>query len=120
MVTGSNIMGLSGCSAMLKVQEDATVALQSGATDVGQGCDTVLPMIVAEILGIEPDDVSFALVDSDVTPMDPGTWSSRVTFYAGNAVKAAALEARGQLAREAAGVRNGSEEDLIFRKKKVY
>jgi 4-hydroxybenzoyl-CoA reductase alpha subunit len=120
MVTGSNIMGLSACSAMLKVQEDATVALQSGATDVGQGCDTVLPMIVAEILGIEPDDVSFALVDSDLTPMDPGTWSSRVTFYAGNAVKAAALDARGQLARAAGEILKANEEDLIFRKKKVY
>lgn len=120
MVTGSNIMGLSACSAMLKVQEDATVALQSGATDVGQGCDTVLPMIVAEILGIEPDDVSFALVDSDLTPMDPGTWSSRVTFYAGNAVKAAALDARGQLARVAGAILKANEGDLIFRKKKVY
>lgn len=120
MVTGSNIMGLSACSAMLKVQEDATVALQSGATDVGQGCDTVLPMIVAEILGIEPDDVSFALVDSDLTPMDPGTWSSRVTFYAGNAVKAAALDARGQLARVAGEILKANEGDLIFRKKKVY
>ena len=120
MVTGSNIMGLSNCSAMLKIQEDGTVALQTGATDVGQGCDTVLPMIVAEILGIEPDDVSFALVDSDVTPMDPGTWSSRVTFYAGNAVKAAALDARGQLAKVAAELLSVNEEDLIFKKRKVY
>lgn len=120
MVTGSNIMGLSNCSALLKVQEDGSVALQSGATDVGQGCDTVLPMIVAEVLGIEPDDVSFALVDSDLTPMDPGTWSSRVTFYAGNAVKAAALDARAQLAQVAAEILKENEKDLVFRKKMVY
>ena len=118
-VSGSNIMGLSACSAMLKVQEDGTVALQSGATDVGQGADTVLPMIVAEVLGIEPDDVGFSLVDSDVTPMDSGTWSSRVTFYAGNAVKVAALDARGQLARVAAELLGAREQDLIFRKKRV-
>lgn len=119
-VSGSNIMGMSACSAMLKVQEDATVALQTGATDVGQGCDTVLPMIVAEILGIEPDDVSFALADSDVTPLDGGTWSSRVTFYAGNAVKLAALDAKKQLAEVAAERLEANENDLEFRKKRVY
>jgi len=119
-VTGSNIMGMSACSAMLKVQEDGSVALQSGATDVGQGCDTVLPMIVAEVLGIEPDDVSFALVDSDLTPIDGGSWSSRVTFYAGNAVKIAALDARKQLAEVAAERLEAREDDLLFRKKRVY
>ncbi len=119
-ISGSNIMGMSACSAMLKVQEDGSVALQSGATDVGQGCDTVLPMIVAEVLGIEPDDVSFALVDSDLTPIDGGTWSSRVTFYAGNAVKIAALDARKQLADVAAEILEARPDDLAFRKKRVY
>lgn len=119
-LTGSNIMGMSACSAMLRVQEDGSVTLLSGATDVGQGCDTVLPMIAAEVLGIEPDDVSFALTDSDVTPMDGGTWSSRVTFYAGNAVKVAALDARRQLAQVAAEILEVNEEDLIFKKKRVY
>jgi 4-hydroxybenzoyl-CoA reductase alpha subunit len=119
-ISGSNIMGMSACSAMLKVQEDGSVALQSGATDVGQGCDTVLPMIVAEVLGIEPGDVSFALVDSDLTPIDGGTWSSRVTFYAGNAVKIAALDARNQIADVAAEILEARPEDLVFRKKRVY
>ena len=119
-ISGSNIMGMSACSAMLKVLEDGTVALQSGATDVGQGCDTVLPMIVAEVLGIEPDDVSFALVDSDLTPMDGGTWSSRVTFYAGNAAKVAALDAKKQLAGVAAEIFNVKEDDLLFKKRNVY
>ena len=119
-LTGSNIMGMSACSAMLKVNEDASVALLTGATDVGQGCDTVLPMIAAEVLGIEPDDVSFALVDNDFTPMDGGSWSSRVTFYAGNAVKVAALDARRQLAQVAAEILEVNEGDLIFRKKRVY
>jgi CO/xanthine dehydrogenase Mo-binding subunit len=119
-ISGSNIMGMSACSAMLKVMEDGTVALQSGATDVGQGADTVLPMIVAEVLGIAPEAVSFALVDSDMTPMDGGTWSSRVTFYAGNAVKVAALDARKQLAGVAAEVFDVKEEDILFKKGNVF
>jgi 4-hydroxybenzoyl-CoA reductase alpha subunit len=119
-ISGSNIMGMSACSSMLKVLEDGTVALQSGATDVGQGCDTVLPMIVAEVLGIEPDDVSFALVDSDLTPMDGGTWSSRVTFYAGNAAKVAAWDARKQLAGVAAEIFEVKEDEVLFKKGNVY
>ncbi len=118
--TGSNIMGHTACSAMLKVQEDGTVSLQTGATDVGQGCDTVLPMIAAEVLGIEAEDVSFAMIDTDVTPVDPGTWSSRVTFYGGNAVKNAAMDARNQIAEVAADLLEAKESDLIFHKKRIY
>lgn len=120
MGTGGNIMGHSACSAMLKVNEDGTVALLSGATDVGQGCDTVLPMIVAEVLGIRLEDVSFALVDSHLTPIDPGTWASRVTFYAGNAVKNAALDARNQIGRVAAQLLEAREEDLVFHNRRIY
>jgi 4-hydroxybenzoyl-CoA reductase subunit alpha len=118
--TGSNIMGHTACSAMLKVQEDGTVSLLSGATDVGQGCDTVLPMIAAEVLGIRVEDVSFAMIDTDVTPVDPGTWSSRVTFYAGNAVKNAALDARRQIAEAAAELLEAKEEDLVFHNRRIY
>lgn len=120
MVTGTNIMGHSACAAMLKVNEDGTVALLSGATDVGQGCDTVLPMIVAEVLGIRAEDVSFALVDTDLTPVDPGTWSSRVTFYAGNAVKNAAWDARNQIARVAAQLLGAREDEIVFHNRRVY
>ncbi|MDP2659771.1 MAG: xanthine dehydrogenase family protein molybdopterin-binding subunit [Dehalococcoidia bacterium] len=118
--TGSNIMGHTACSAMLRVQEDGTVALQTGATDVGQGCDTVLPMIAAEVLGIDAEDVSFAMVDTDVTPVDPGTWSSRVTFYGGNAVKIAAQDAKNQIAEVAADLLEAKKEDLIFHNKRIY
>ena len=118
--TGSNIMGHTACSAVLKVQEDGTVALQTGATDVGQGCDTVLPMIAAEVLGIQVEDVSFAMIDTDVTPVDPGTWSSRVTFYGGNAVKNAAMDARNQIAEAAADLLEAKESDLVFHNKRIY
>jgi 4-hydroxybenzoyl-CoA reductase subunit alpha len=77
-------------------------------------------MIVAEVLGIEPDDVSFALVDSDMTPMDGGTWSSRVTFYAGNAAKVAAMDARKQLAEVAAEIFEVKEDDVVFKKGNVF
>ena len=119
-ISGPGIMGHAAGAAMLKVNEDGRISLLSGATDVGQGADTVLSMIAAEVLGTRLEDVSFALVDSDVTPMDPGTWGSRVTFVAGNAVKNAALDARKQLAEAAAQFLEAKEEDLVFRDRKVY
>jgi 4-hydroxybenzoyl-CoA reductase subunit alpha len=54
------------------------------------------------------------------TPIDGGTWGSRVTFYAGNAVKVAALDARKQLAEVAAQMLEAREEDLVFKKKRVF
>src|SRR3970282_1690026 len=95
-------MGHSASAAEIRVQEDGTVQLTTGSTDVGQGADTVLSMIAAEVLGVGVDDVHFARVDSDSTPVDPGTFGSRVTFFTGNAVKRAAEDARAPLARIAA------------------
>jgi CO/xanthine dehydrogenase Mo-binding subunit len=55
---------------------------------VGQGSNTVLAQIAAEVLGIRYEDIKVNEgVDTDLTPIDPGSYSSRVTFYAGNAVK---------------------------------
>ncbi len=119
-ISGPGIMGHAACAAMLKVNEDGRVALLSGATDVGQGCDTVLSMIAAEVLGTRLEDVTFSLVDSDITPLDPGTWGSRVTHCAGNAVKNAALDAKKQLAEVAAKLMETKEDDLVFRDRKVY
>jgi 4-hydroxybenzoyl-CoA reductase alpha subunit len=119
-ISGPGIMGHAACAAMLKINEDGRIALLTGATDVGQGADTVLSMIAAEVLGTRLEDVSFALVDSDITPLDPGTWGSRVTFCAGNAVYSAALDAKKQLAEVAAGLLQAKEEELVFRNRKVF
>ncbi|MBI2182300.1 MAG: molybdopterin-dependent oxidoreductase, partial [Deltaproteobacteria bacterium] len=90
LVSGARLMGHSASAAEVRVQEDGTVLLTTGSTDVGQGADTVLSMIAAEVLGVALDDIRFAMIDTDVTPVDPGTFGSRVTFWTGNAVKLAA------------------------------
>ncbi|MBI2987237.1 MAG: molybdopterin-dependent oxidoreductase [Deltaproteobacteria bacterium] len=120
LVSGARLMGHSSSTAEIKVQEDGTVLLVTGSTDVGQGADTVLSMIAAEVLGVQLDDVRFAMVDTDITPVDPGTFSSRVTFWTGNAVKLAAEDARRQLAEIAAQKLEANPEDLIFRDRQVY
>jgi 4-hydroxybenzoyl-CoA reductase subunit alpha len=118
-ISGARLMGHSASAAQIRMLEDGTVSLTTGSTDVGQGADTVLSMIAAEVLGVRVDDVRFARVDSDATPVDPGTFGSRVTFFTGNAVKRAAEDARRQLAEIAAKRMNADPDDLLFRGREV-
>ncbi|HEV2217047.1 MAG TPA: molybdopterin cofactor-binding domain-containing protein [Candidatus Dormibacteraeota bacterium] len=89
------------------------VTAYCGAMDIGQGSDSVLAAIVAEQLGLQPKDVRLVTADSDSTPIDLGSYSSRVTFMAGNAALEAARKMRAMLveAVEASGRRY---EDVKF------
>jgi len=119
-LSGARLMGHTASAAEIRVQEDGTVQLTTGSTDVGQGADTVLSMIAAEVLGIEVDDVGFTRVDSQTTPVDPGTFGSRVTFFTGHAVKRAAEDARRQLAEIAAAKIGADPQDLVFRGREIF
>src|SRR5216683_2047364 len=81
------------------------VTAYCGAMDIGQGSDSVLATIVAEELGLQPADVRLVTADTDTTPIDIGSYSSRVTFMAGNAALEAARKMRALLveAVEASG-----------------
>jgi 4-hydroxybenzoyl-CoA reductase subunit alpha len=83
------------------------VTAYCGAMDIGQGSDSVLAAIVAEELGLQPKDVRLVTADTDSTPIDLGSYSSRVTFMAGNAALEAARKMRSMLveAVEASGRR---------------
>ncbi len=88
----------------LKVDMDGGIAVHSMQADIGQGSNTLLAAIVAEVVGVDLERVHVQRVDSDVSPIDLGSYSSRVTFMMGNAAKAAAesllvplLEAAAQL-----------------------
>ena len=118
-ISGARLMGHSASAAEIRIQEDGTVHLTTGSTDVGQGADTVLSMIAAEVLGVSVDDVRYIRVDSDSTPVDPGTFGSRVTFFTGNAVKRAAEDARRQLAMIAAERLGANPDDLVFRNREI-
>jgi 4-hydroxybenzoyl-CoA reductase subunit alpha len=120
LASGARLMGHSASSAMVKVHEDGAVTLLTGSTDVGQGSNTVLSQILAEELGIALEDVRISLVDSEVTPIDPGTFGARVTFCSGNAVKAAAQDAKKQLLEVAAEALEANTEDIVFRNRQVF
>jgi CO/xanthine dehydrogenase Mo-binding subunit len=88
----------------LQVDRSGGVAVLCGAIDIGQGSDSVLVFTVAEELGLDPRDVRLLAGDTDLTPVDLGSYSSRVTFMAGNAAIAAARKLRAQIFALAAEV----------------
>jgi 4-hydroxybenzoyl-CoA reductase subunit alpha len=79
---------------MLKLDIDGGVTIYTGTAEIGQGSDTIQVQIIAEELGLSIDRVRIVSADSDLTPMDLGSYSSRVTFMAGNACLQAAREMR--------------------------
>jgi 4-hydroxybenzoyl-CoA reductase subunit alpha len=118
--SGVRLMGHNCCTAVIKVHEDGTVSLLTGSTDSGQGSETVLAMITAEVLGIRLEDVYVPQTDSTITPLDPGSFGSRVSSTAGNAVRIAAEDARNQLVEVAAQLLEASAEDIDIRDRRVY
>jgi 4-hydroxybenzoyl-CoA reductase subunit alpha len=77
----------------IKVDRGGGVTVYSMATDIGQGSDSVLAFLTAETLGLPPEDIAVVTADTELTPIDLGSYSSRVTFMMGNA----ALEAAGRM-----------------------
>jgi 4-hydroxybenzoyl-CoA reductase alpha subunit len=95
-----NAMPHSG--VQLKVDRGGGVTVFCGSTDIGQGSDSVLAYVVAEELGIAPNDVRVVTADTDLTPVDLGSYSSRVTLMTGNAALQAARKLRALLLGAAA------------------
>ena len=88
------------------------VTVFCGAMDIGQGSDQVLATIVAEELGLQPKDIRLVTADTDTTPIDLGSYSSRVTFMAGNAALQAGSKMRSLLV-EAAAAKMGVETSTV-------
>ena len=99
---GARIYRSDGCGAIVKMDDFGKVALITGATEIGQGSETVLAMIVAETLGVPLDRVEVVNSDTAVKPWDVGAHASRTTFIAGNAARMAAETLRGDLLAMAA------------------
>jgi len=101
----------------IKVDRGGVTAF-CGAMDIGQGSDSVLATIVAEELGLQPADVRLVTADTDTTPIDLGSYSSRVTFMAGNAALEAARKMRAMLV-EAVEASGRKYDDVSFEEASV-
>src|SRR5216684_3563264 len=98
----------------IKIDRDGGVVVYTGASEIGQGSDTMTAQIAAEILGCSLGRIRIVAADTDLTPIDIGSYSSRVTFMAGNATLRAAAEVKKQIAAAAAKKMGCGPEDLIF------
>src|SRR5207302_3652503 len=104
----------------LKLDRNGGVLVLCGAIDIGQGSDHILAAIVAEVLGVALDDIQLTTADTDLTPIDLGSYSSRVTFMAGNAAKAAAETVRDRLLAVAATALHCDADDLVARDRRIF
>jgi 4-hydroxybenzoyl-CoA reductase subunit alpha len=104
----------------LKFDRGGGVSVFCGATEIGQGSDDVLAGIVAEVLGIDPFDVRLFTGDTDLGPVDLGSYSSRVTLMAGNAALQAAERGKALLAEAVALKFEVPKERLRFAGKRVF
>ncbi|MDA3846422.1 MAG: molybdopterin-dependent oxidoreductase [Vallitaleaceae bacterium] len=111
---GSGIPYIDMASAIIKLNDDGFYNLLIGATDIGQGSDTVLAQIAAESLGTTLDQVIVYSSDSDLTPFDTGAYASSTTYISGNAVKKAADNMRQMIIEEGAKALEVSVDDVIY------
>jgi CO/xanthine dehydrogenase Mo-binding subunit len=115
LAVSAHISGLLGTGAIVRMLEDGTISLNTGATDIGQGSDTVLAQICAETLKIPVDMVSVASPDTDGSPYNWGTTASRVTYTTGRAVVGAAKEVLRQAMEHASEMLDTPVDDLELR-----
>ncbi|WP_170760828.1 xanthine dehydrogenase family protein molybdopterin-binding subunit [Ruegeria lacuscaerulensis] len=111
----AHISGLLGTGAIVRVLEDGTVSLNTGATDIGQGSDTVLSQICAETLQIPIEQVVVSSPDTDGSPYNWGTTASRVTYTTGRAVSAASHKVVAQMMQYASEMLDCDKSDLELR-----
>ena len=113
-----NNMPQSG--VQLRLDRQGGVCVMCGSTDIGQGSDSILAYIVAEVLGIDPFDIRVITADTDLTPVDLGSYSSRVTLMTGNAALQAAERARELLVLAVAEKLGVPIENLSLAERRVF
>jgi CO/xanthine dehydrogenase Mo-binding subunit len=110
----------STSTAMLRLNADGSCAVLASTVEMGQGSNTILTQIAAEALGLPYEQVTIVNPDTDVTPFDLTTSSSRSTFSMGSAVRLAAADVKRQAIALAAEVLQADPADLEVRDGGVY
>jgi len=108
-------------TVVIKVADDGSgVMVYTGSNEIGQGSDTIVAMITAEVLGLSLDDVNVVSGDTGICPIDLGAYSSRQTLMTGNATKQAAEAVKKQLLDEVARRYGVASSEFELRQGKVY
>jgi CO/xanthine dehydrogenase Mo-binding subunit len=112
---GAKIYPSDGCGTILKLDDFAHVTLITGASEIGQGSETVLAELVCEELGLPISAVTVVNNDTDITPWDVGVHASRTTFIAGNSAIGAARKAKAKILAVAAAKSGHPADELELR-----
>ena len=104
----------------LKIDMDGGVTVHTGAADIGQGSDTVVAQSVAEVLGLPLDMIRVRSRETDTSPVDLGSYSSRVTFMNANAAISAAMNIREKLLEAASIVTGVPSDTLVIGDRRIY
>ena len=104
----------------LKIDMDGGVTIHTGAADIGQGSDTVVAQSVAEVLGLPMDMIRIRSRESDTSPVDLGSYSSRVTFMNANAAVSAAMQIRSELIKAASEITGADEKRIVIGDRRVF
>ncbi len=115
-----NWLGLPHSGAVVKIDRGGGVTVFCGASDIGQGSSTVLAQLTAKTLGVDISHVRVYEADTDLTPVDLGSYSSRVTFMAGNAVLRAAEDLIGKIFDTVAEKLQTAKENLVARSNEIF
>ncbi len=108
------------CGVQLLLDRSGQVTVFCGATEIGQGSDDVLAAIVAEVLGIDPFEIRCVTGDTGITPVDLGSYSSRVTVMMGNAAIDAANKLKKLIAEAASEQLEVAPDRLVFSDGRVF
>ena len=106
--------------AEIRIDRGGGVTVMCGTAEIGQGSDNMLASVAAEALGVLPEDVHVVSGDTSLAPVDLGSYSSRVTMMAGNAVKDAAMKLRALLFEAASESLGVPVERLATAYRRVY
>jgi CO/xanthine dehydrogenase Mo-binding subunit len=118
--SGVRLGGHFGSSVMLKLLEDGKVIVTHGATEIGQGANTVFCQMAAEELGIPYEDILQGVSDSDTAILDSGMFGDRATYWDGNATIMAAQDLKKQLAEIAAPELKADPAELEFANRRIF
>lgn len=108
-------VGVEIAGVRLLMNQDGTINVQSGATEIGQGADTVFAQMVAETVGVAVSNVHvISTQDTDVTPFDPGAFASRQSYTTAPALRKAALLLKEKILAQAATMLHQSAINLTL------
>ncbi|EHL20220.1 hypothetical protein HMPREF9628_00065 [Peptoanaerobacter stomatis] len=111
--TGVYPISLETATARISLNQDGSVQLQMGATEIGQGADTAFSQMAAETIGISLENVHIvSFQDTDVTPFDTGAYASRQTYVSGGAIKKTAESFKRKVLDRAGRILNLLPENL--------